>query len=126
MIKKLNEAQKELLREHWKKKELSKSEIVVCILTLQGYINLQIAKKLCVAEKTIKYHLGNSFKKLGVHRRQHLVWTIPLEEMLSLKHCGDEPLPPPKEREKKIIEKGPNLPRGSGETFDSEAVNLAG
>ena len=53
-----------------RKKNLSRSEVEVVILVLQGLINREAANQFCVAEKTIKFHLGNAYKKLNISRRK--------------------------------------------------------
>ena len=78
----LNEERKQFLREHFLKKNLSKSEVEVVILVLQGLINRDVANRLCVAEKTIKFHLGNAYKKLNISRRSELIWTLPLADFV--------------------------------------------
>jgi len=78
----LNPEHKTFLREHFRKKNLSRSEIEVVILVLQGLINREVANQLCVAEKTIKFHLGNAYKKLNISRRSQLIWTLPLADFV--------------------------------------------
>ena len=56
-----------------KKEPLSRSEVEVVRLALQGLINREAANQLCVAEKTIKFHLGNAYKKLNISRRSQLI-----------------------------------------------------
>ena len=52
---------------------LSKSEIGVIVWLLRScLINKVIAEKLCVAEKTIKFHLGNAFKKMSSYSKQKI------------------------------------------------------
>ncbi|MCY4321311.1 MAG: helix-turn-helix transcriptional regulator [Bdellovibrionaceae bacterium] len=80
----LNEERKQFLREHFLKKNLSKSEVEVVILVLQGLINREVANRLCVAEKTIKFHLGNAYKKLNISRRSELIWTLPLADFVGV------------------------------------------
>lgn len=80
----LNEERKQFLREHFIKKNLSKSEVEVVILVLQGLINREVANRLCVAEKTIKFHLGNAYKKLNISRRSELIWTLPLADFVGV------------------------------------------
>ena len=75
---------KEFLREHFRKKSLSRSEVEVVILVLQGLINREVANQLCVAEKTIKFHLGNAYKKLNISRRSQLIWTLPLADFVGV------------------------------------------
>lgn len=48
---------------------LTAREIQVCIAAAGGASNKQIATQLFVSEKTVEFHLGNSFTKLGVRSR---------------------------------------------------------
>ena len=79
-----SDRQKQFLREYFTKRDLSKSEVEVVILVLQGLINKKVAEKLCVAEKTIKFHLGNAYKKLKIYRRSELIWTLPLADFINV------------------------------------------
>lgn len=83
-MKPLTEDHKKFLREYFFKKNLSKSEVEVVILVLQGLINREVASRLCVAEKTIKFHLGNAYKKLNISRRSQLIWTLPLADFVGV------------------------------------------
>ena len=80
----LNPEHKAFLREYFRKKNLSRSEVEVVILVLQGLINREVANQLCVAEKTIKFHLGNAYKKLNISRRSQLIWTLPLADFVGV------------------------------------------
>ena len=84
----LNQEHKAFLREHFRKKNLSRSEVEVVILVLQGLINREVANQLCVAEKTIKFHLGNAYKKLNISRRSQLIWTLPLADFVGVANKG--------------------------------------
>lgn len=83
-MKPLTDEHKKFLREYFFKKNLSKSEVEVVILVLQGLINREVANRLCVAEKTIKFHLGNAYKKLNISRRSQLIWTLPLADFVGI------------------------------------------
>ena len=78
------EEHKNFLRQHFLKKNLSKAEVEVVILVLQGLINREVANRLCVAEKTIKIHLENAYKKLKISRRSQLIWTLPLRDFVEV------------------------------------------
>ena len=79
-----SEAKKKFLRQHLYNKNLSKCEVEVVILVLQGLINREVANRLCVAEKTVKFHLTNAYKKLNISRRSEIVWTLPLAEFVGV------------------------------------------
>jgi DNA-binding NarL/FixJ family response regulator len=53
--------------------ELSKQELNVRDLIVLGYSNKQIANHLNTSEKTIKFHITNIYKKLGVRDRGMLI-----------------------------------------------------
>ena len=48
---------------------LSSREIEVLKLLAKGMLNKEIAKELYISEKTVKNHVSNIFKKIGVSDR---------------------------------------------------------
>jgi two-component system response regulator DegU len=54
------------------KNDLSRRELEVIQLVIQGYKNRDIANKLFISEKTVKNHLSAIFNKLGVSDRLEL------------------------------------------------------
>jgi DNA-binding NarL/FixJ family response regulator len=50
-------------------KTLSQREQEVMGYLAQGYSNKQIARKLTLSQQTVKNHVGNLFRKLGVGNR---------------------------------------------------------
>jgi DNA-binding CsgD family transcriptional regulator len=48
-------------------------EARVVVALLKGYTNKKIAAELFLCEKTVKFHLTNVYKKLGVKNRTELV-----------------------------------------------------
>ena len=54
------------------KRNLTKKEEGIATLAVQGLSNKNIAQKLYVKESTVKTHLNNMFKKLGVKNRLQL------------------------------------------------------
>ncbi len=54
------------------KSELSRREMEVIQLVVQGYKNRDIAQRLFISEKTVKNHLSAIFNKLGVGDRLEL------------------------------------------------------
>jgi DNA-binding NarL/FixJ family response regulator len=48
---------------------LTEREQEILRLVAQGYTNAQIARKAWVTEQTIKFHLSNTYRKLGVANR---------------------------------------------------------
>jgi len=70
----LNELQKE---ECSKEKSLSAREIEVLCALAEGLYNKEIASRLQISEKTVKNHVSNIFKKIGVSdRTQAAVYAI--------------------------------------------------
>jgi DNA-binding NarL/FixJ family response regulator len=52
---------------------LTPRELAVAHLVADGLTNREIAARLVVSTKTVEYHLGNAFTKLGVRSRAQLV-----------------------------------------------------
>ncbi|MFC8520527.1 AAA family ATPase [Streptomyces sp. NPDC057257] len=52
---------------------LTAQELTVARLAVQGLTNRQIARELVLSVKTIEYHLGNTYAKLGITSRMGLV-----------------------------------------------------
>ncbi|MFJ3310952.1 AAA family ATPase [Streptomyces sp. NPDC086549] len=52
---------------------LTSQELTVCRLAMQGMTNRQIARELFLSVKTIEYHLGNAYAKLGITSRMGLI-----------------------------------------------------
>ena len=48
---------------------LTQRELEIVTLAARGYTNAQIAERLWVTRWTVKYHLANAYKKLGVTNR---------------------------------------------------------
>jgi DNA-binding NarL/FixJ family response regulator len=48
---------------------LTKREVEILQLVAEGYSNSQLAKMLWVTEQTVKFHLSNIYRKLGVSNR---------------------------------------------------------
>lgn len=55
------------------KREPTKMETKIIELIVSGRSNKEIAKKLSISEKTVKAHLTNIFKKLGLRNRYQLI-----------------------------------------------------
>lgn len=78
-----SENSKIFLKNHLARK-LSRREVEVVILVLEGLTNRDVANKLCVAEKTVKFHLTNIYKKLNISRRSQIIWTLPLSDFIGV------------------------------------------
>jgi len=44
-------------------------EVEILVLVADGQSNAQVASRLCVTEQTVKFHLSNIYRKLGVANR---------------------------------------------------------
>jgi DNA-binding NarL/FixJ family response regulator len=65
---------------------LTDRELEILRLVAQGHSNAEVASALWVTEQTVKFHLGNTFRKLGVtnrtqaSRRAHQLGLVPGDE----------------------------------------------
>ena len=67
-----------MLRDILIEKKLSNREAEVAELVSKGLSNREVANKLFVTEKTVKFHLTNIYKKMNVKSRaQLIVWCMP-------------------------------------------------
>ena len=67
-----------MLRDVLIEKNLSNREAEVAELVSQGLSNREVANRLFVTEKTVKFHLTNIYKKMDVKSRaQLIVWCMP-------------------------------------------------
>ena len=67
-----------MIREIFVKNGLSKREAEVAELVATGLSNKEVANRLFVTEKTIKFHLTNIYKKMKLtSRTQLIVWSLP-------------------------------------------------
>ena len=60
----------EYLKQCW---YLTPREVEVAKLVCEGLDNKQISKKLRIAYNTVRAHLGNIFRKVGVKGRSNLI-----------------------------------------------------
>jgi DNA-binding CsgD family transcriptional regulator len=56
---------------------LTPREVQVLQLVLAGRTNREIAAEIFVSEKTVEFHLGNIYTKVGVRKRSlAIIWAI--------------------------------------------------
>jgi LuxR family transcriptional regulator, positive regulator of biofilm formation len=73
-----------MLKDALSQKGLSNRESEVAELVSKGLSNKEVASQLFVTEKTVKFHLTNIYKKMGVKSRaQLIVWCLPHLEFVS-------------------------------------------
>ena len=83
------------MKTYLQEKGLSKREAEVVILVVQGLTNKQVADKLCVAEKTVKFHLTNVYKRMKISRRSQIIWTLPMAQFIENAKDTEPPLHTP-------------------------------
>ena len=64
--------------------DLTKREIEILRLVAEGHSNSQLARMLWVTEQTVKFHLSNVYRKLGVSNRTRASRVAEHLELLSL------------------------------------------
>lgn len=53
--------------------KLSPRETEVAVLIVKELSNAEIAERMLIGEKTVKFHITNAFKKLGITTRYDLI-----------------------------------------------------
>ena len=76
MNKIFSQEQRTKIKDFFKKKALTKTEILVFIEVIAGKSNQEISKELSVSEKCIRWHLTNIYKKTKTKRRSQLIWLL--------------------------------------------------
>jgi DNA-binding CsgD family transcriptional regulator len=72
-----------MLKDQFEARGLTKREVEVANLVRSGLSNRDIANRLFVTEKTIKFHTTSIYKKLKVKSRSQLiVWCMPYMQII--------------------------------------------
>lgn len=108
------------MKTYLQEKGLSKREAEVVILVVQGLTNKQVADKLCVAEKTVKFHLTNVYKRMKISRRSQIIWTLPMAQFIENAKDTESPLPIPPTTNNENID---TVVSSSTDTIDMEDEN---
>ena len=57
--------------------DLTRRETEILQLVLAGWTNKAIAAEICVSEKTVEFHLGHIYTKIGMRTRMQAgVWAL--------------------------------------------------
>ena len=56
--------------------ELTAPELQIALQVAQGRTNREVAAALFLSAKTIEYHLGSIYRKLGIRRRTELAGAL--------------------------------------------------
>jgi DNA-binding NarL/FixJ family response regulator len=72
---------------------LTRRELEVLQLVAEGYSNAQLAKMLWVTEQTVKFHLSNIYRKLGVANRTEASRWAQVRGLLQSPANGDSSVP---------------------------------
>ena len=104
-----------MLRDVLLSKGLSNRESEVTDLLTLGLTNKEIAARLFVTEKTVKFHLTNIYKKMNVKSRSQLiVWCSPHMSFIE----NDQNLPP----EQVPVQSYNNMPIGQQNVANTSAT----
>lgn len=68
---------------------LTARELDVALAVAEGSSNRDIAIRLCISQKTVEYHLGNIFGKLGVRSRTQLTLALLRTPSTQFPRLGD-------------------------------------
>ena len=116
-----SEDSKIFLRNHLAQK-LSRREVEVVVLVLEGLTNREVANQLCVAEKTVKFHLTNIYKKLNISRRSQIIWTLPLSDFVEARRNSSTVSPPATEN---VMLKKTGTDNGAAEIIPAGCTTVA-
>ena len=118
-----SEDSKIFLKNHLAQK-LSRREVEVVVLVLEGLTNREVANRLCVAEKTVKFHLTNIYKKLHISRRSQIIWTLPLSDFVEARRNSGTTVNSPA-KETTMMSKKTGTDNGMTEIIPAGCITVA-
>jgi DNA-binding CsgD family transcriptional regulator len=60
-------------RKSWEAEELTPQELQIALHVARGMTNREVGAALFLSHKTIEFHLGRVYRKLGMHSRSELI-----------------------------------------------------
>ncbi|MFK8139475.1 MAG: response regulator transcription factor [Bdellovibrionales bacterium] len=119
-----------MLREFLLQRGLSNREVEVAELVSKGMANKEVADKLFVTEKTVKFHLTNIYKKMEIKSRSQLiVWCLPHLRMQEEEAATVQTQNPIINTQRTVNQgidlisgRSQGLPSGSADTFSIEQL----
>jgi DNA-binding CsgD family transcriptional regulator len=70
---------------------LTPQELQVAMLVADGKTNREVGKQLFLSPKTIEWHLGHVYRKLGISSRGKLLRVLEEQQLISPLNPGREP-----------------------------------
>lgn len=61
---------------------LTKRELEVLMLTMEGLVSKEVAERLCISTRTVETHCSNIFEKLQVHNKTAAIYKARLLNIL--------------------------------------------
>ena len=124
-----------MLRDVLIQKGLSNREAEVAELVSKGLSNKEVANRLFVTEKTVKFHLTNIYKKMQVKSRaQLIVWCLPHmgfveaqnnQQQINSVSTGSNTMQAPVDAipagNTTVTSQTPTIPAGNGNTPNNES-----
>jgi len=82
-------AMREVNRAHLAAFKLSQRELQIAEMTLDGMTSAMIAKKLEIAERTVRFHMTNVYEKCGVCSKLEFLETIREQQIMAVESAAD-------------------------------------
>jgi DNA-binding NarL/FixJ family response regulator len=61
---------------------LTKRELEVLTLTMEGLVSKEVAERLCISPRTVETHCSNIFAKLQVHNKTAAIYKARIMKLL--------------------------------------------